>query len=451
MHRSIQEHTTKNLLLATFLVLSAGCAAQIPQPARAQTTPDTAQLYAWYREDGIQSRGNAVTAWSNSGVDAKRSLSQIVGRPQMSRVKTPGGEKAVLSFDGASALWQRLDQWGEIKGDVTVIALARLMRADSGFLFDGSTGAGLTRAQVRDGKWQIGTQAVTGSAIGVAGRADMDTTDAKINQWQSHAFVFRKDALQATHSVDGATKTVTIQAKSPLSGFIVGANGGAKDGLRVQIAELLVYNRALPAEEVTGTVKYLNQKWGALEAVAGADAANVDDVDKSAIAAHLADKAKPLIWLFSGHSAEEKNLDGARNEAENFAERVRWEMNRRRDVIIDTRSSVPGSLESNFTARVTRFHPDIVVLKLSAGDDAAALVEKVRALQAIPILQSGVAQAVTWRKIATDYDALLVETAPLSAGGAATAAQSEISDTLALMRALGIDDAKSSLHQQPKK
>ena len=437
----------KKLLLTTLLVLSAGCAGQTPQPARAQTAPDAAQLYAWYREDGIQSRGNAVTSWSNSGTEAKRALSQVVGRPQIARVQTPGGEKAVVNFNGSSSLWQRLDQWGEIKGDVTIIALTRLTRADAGFLFDGSTGVGLTRAQVRKNKWQIGTQAVTASAAGVAGNADIDTMDAKIDQWQSHAFVFRKDALQATHTLDGESKTVTLKANSPLSGFIVGANGGAKDNLRVQIAEILLYNRALPAQEVTRTFQYLTDKWGALEAVAGADAAHVGDIDKTAIAERLADKAKPLIWLFSGHSAQEKNLNGARDQSENFAERVRWEMNRRRDIIIDTRSAVPGSLESNFTARVTRFHPDIVVLKLGPGDDAAALIEKVRQLKAIPILQSGAAQAAAWRKIATDHDVLLVETPPLAAGGNATAAQIEVNDALALMRALNIDDGKSSLHK----
>ncbi len=423
----------KNFLLTALLLCSAGCATQ------AQTAPPAAaQIYAWYREDGLQTRGKTITAWNNSGGEPKRALNQLVGQPMLTRVKTPTGEKNIALFDGSSALWQRLDQWGEIKGDLTVIALARLTRAGAGFLFDGSTGVGLTRAQVRDNQWQIGAQKLSGSAAGVAGNADVATFPARLNVWQTHVFTFRKDALQATHNVDGASKTIALQAKTPLSGFIVGANGAAKNGLRVQIAELLVYNRALSDDEANDSRKYLQGKWGALEAVANAQNGSAD---VTAISVKLADKSKPLIWMFSGQSADEKALGGARNQAEHFAERVRWEMNRRRDVVIDTRAPLPGTLEPNLAARVARFRPDIVVLKLNAGDDAAALIEKVRALKAIPILQSDSNQAA-WRQIAADYDVLLVETPALD-----NTAQKERNDTLALLRALNIDDTKSSLHQ----
>lgn len=165
----------KKLLLAA-LLLCTGCATQ------AQTAPPAAaQIYAWYREDGLQNRGTAITAWNNSGGEKKRALNQLVGQPMLTRVKTPTGEKNVALFDGSAALWQRLDQWGEIKGDLTVIALARLTRAGAGFLFDGSTGAGLTRAQVRDNQWQIGAQNLSGSAAGIAGNADIATLPAQLN------------------------------------------------------------------------------------------------------------------------------------------------------------------------------------------------------------------------------------------------------------------------------
>jgi hypothetical protein len=430
----------KKIIAAFFVILASGCTSQAQQP-------DPGQVYAWYREDGIQMNGNKIAAWNSASAiggaqGGGRALSRVVGAPRALKVKTPGGEKSIVSFDGSAALWARKEEWKEIGGDVTIIAFLRLRDTANGFLFDGSAGPGLTRAQVRDNQWQIGVQPSAPSATTNASRADSITNAAQKDLWQTHAFVFRKSEGSATHSVGGNNKTVTLNSNSGLSGFILGENGAAKMGLRVDVAELVIYDRALTGDELAGFSKYLNEKWGKPE-IAGNT--SVAAADKTAIAAKLADKTKPILWLWAGHNDNEKTLGSARDVPQHFAERVRWELQRRRDIVMDTRTLQPEDLVKNFDARVERFHPTVVVLDLNEGDNASELINKVRKIGAIPIVTSGAQQSASLRKATAEEGAVLVESTPLAAGGNAEASQVAVNDAVALMRALDIDDPKSSV------
>lgn len=434
----------KTIIPALLLTIASGCVSQA-QPTT--TAPDANSVYAWYKDDGLAPNAKS---WKSAGVTGDpQTLNQVVGAPRITRVKTPTGEKNVLSLDGSSALWQRSDRWKEIKGDLSVVALVKLKSLGNGFLFDGSSGAGLTRAQVRGGQWQIGSQPVSGSATTIAGNADNATQKAIANVWQTHAFVFRQDARTATHTLDGESKTVNLGTDSPLSGFIIGANGAAKDGLRADVAELMVFDRALSDAEIKNLGGYLKAKWGTPETVGGDVAAQAD---KTALSVKLSDKSKPLIWVWAGQNTGEGALKTARNEPQNFAERVRWEMGRRRDIVIDTRThgATAGALDKNFEARVARFRPAVVVLQPGEGDDAAALIERVRKLGAIPVVQSDAPPSDALRRATSETGAILVETPLLAAGGAASADQIALNETLALMRALGIDAPNSSLEKQLK-
>lgn len=119
----------------------------------------------------------------------------------------------------------------------------------------------------------------------------------------------------------------------------------------------------------------------------------------------LLKRKNPLKWLFTGDSitAGVKHTHGYRSYSEIFAERIRWEMDRRRDVIINT--AISGNITQNiledFNWRVEQFEPDIVSLMIGTNDCTRKeitkkifklkldeLLNKIKATGAIPILHT---------------------------------------------------------------
>ncbi len=115
---------------------------------------------------------------------------------------------------------------------------------------------------------------------------------------------------------------------------------------------------------------------------------------------------KPLTWIFYGDSITHgsKHTFGWRDYTELFAERVRYELGRTMDVIINTAISgdnTRGLLES-FDWRVKRFNPDVVFIMIGMNDcseqnpisldefteNLEKLAEKITDIKAIPIMQT---------------------------------------------------------------
>lgn len=127
--------------------------------------------------------------------------------------------------------------------------------------------------------------------------------------------------------------------------------------------------------------------------------------DLEQIAALLAAKDKPVIWLFTGDSITHgaKHTKGYRSYPEIFGERVRWELKRMRDVVINT--GISGNTTRNilddFDWRITQFRPAVVSLMLGTNDcirkgitaevfeqNLHAIVTKIRESGAVPVLHT---------------------------------------------------------------
>jgi sialidase-1 len=159
---------------------------------------------AAYRGDvELKSRDGVVTAWGN--------LTRVHGAPRVWKVKTPGGVKEVVRFDGASAVWQAVDVWGRVEEPRTIVAFARI--SGEGVLCDGSTRSGADAIRVKgDGsKWEV---------------------------------------LTFTRS------------SGTLGGFIVGADVATQNGLKADVAEISVFGAVLSAKELAEAESSLRQKWG---------------------------------------------------------------------------------------------------------------------------------------------------------------------------------------------
>ena len=220
--------------------------------------------HAWYRADlGVVLAGSGqISRWGNQTATA-HDLDRVSGLPgTVTLARSGGGSATVVAFDGSSALWAASSDWGTLSGDRTVVARARLTTSGGGFLFDGSTAAGLTRAQVRSGMWQAGVQPSGFS------NADPSTAAITANTWQTHVFEYDEDgtgSTRVTHWIDGAqVGSHTVSTDTALGGLILGENGAASLGLPVELAEFQVYNQLLSAAERTAVEAELTNRWGDL-------------------------------------------------------------------------------------------------------------------------------------------------------------------------------------------
>jgi len=126
--------------------------------------------------------------------------------------------------------------------------------------------------------------------------------------------------------------------------------------------------------------------------------------DKERISTLLKGK-DPLIWSFAGDSITHgaKHTHGYRSYPEIFAERIRWELGRVRDLIIN--SGISGNTTEtvleDFDWRIKQFKPNVVSLMIGTNDCANEkvsikafeenlnlLVNNIRDLGAIPILHT---------------------------------------------------------------
>jgi lysophospholipase L1-like esterase len=82
--------------------------------------------------------------------------------------------------------------------------------------------------------------------------------------------------------------------------------------------------------------------------------------------------ADPATWVLTGDSITHGALHtlGWRSYPEHFAERVRWELRRMRDVVINTGISGDrtGGLLADFDWRVARFQPQVASIMLGMND-----------------------------------------------------------------------------------
>lgn len=113
----------------------------------------------------------------------------------------------------------------------------------------------------------------------------------------------------------------------------------------------------------------------------------------------------PNIWLLTGDSITHgaKHTHGYRSYPEVFEERIRWELNRRRDIVINSGISghTAALIVDDFDWRVRQFNPAVVSLMIGTNDcarkgmtprifegDVAKLIGMIREIGAIPVLHT---------------------------------------------------------------
>jgi sialidase-1 len=259
-----QFKTGRHSRLVSFL---AGAISAMFALHSANAAPDPASVYAWFKADAgaMTNSSGTVTNWSNqasSGNVANRNLNRFGGAPRLISAETSSGAKNILRFNGGDNLYGVPTLFGSLPNVRTIVVYLRLNSTNAGFLFDGASNVGMTRAQVREGNWQVGIQP---PPIGNGANADPLTLPSVTNAWQLHFFAFEPltNQTRITHSIwNGASFTYTNAQTNALAGFIVGQNVSQQFGIRADVGELLVYDRAPPISEQEDLANYLKEKWG---------------------------------------------------------------------------------------------------------------------------------------------------------------------------------------------
>jgi len=116
-------------------------------------------------------------------------------------------------------------------------------------------------------------------------------------------------------------------------------------------------------------------------------------------------ESDPITWVFTGDSVTQgaKWVQGARPYSAIVEERLRWEMSRRRDIVVNTAISgnKTDDILSDFDWRIGHLHPDVVSLMIGMNDSVrgpkgerlfrdnlVALIAHIRSMGAIPILHT---------------------------------------------------------------
>lgn len=135
-----------------------------------------------------------------------------------------------------------------------------------------------------------------------------------------------------------------------------------------------------------------------LLALAAQAAAQQESPDAARLRARLAAK-EPMTWLFTGDSITHGALHtkGWRSFAEIFAERVRFEARRPRDIVVNTGISgdTTAGLVPDLEWRVLRFKPDVVFVMFGMNDcvkgpDLPAYEANLRTITAAVRAQGGI-------------------------------------------------------------
>lgn len=235
-----------------------------------QPLPNQTNLYAWFRGDhGVIPTTNATVArWNNLLTGAtSRDLTQIVGTPALAHSYfLSATQRNFVRFDGgAQAVWAKAANFGALNTSRTLLFAVRVTETADGFLFDGSTGSGMSRAQVRTNTWQVGVQAGPASQ---GPNADTPTAPRETGVWQFHEFSFAptNSGTQIGHWINGTNAADFLDPQtSGLGGFILAANVQAQRFLAVDVGEILVYAGQLTPAARSNALAYLQSSWASTE------------------------------------------------------------------------------------------------------------------------------------------------------------------------------------------
>jgi len=227
------------------------------------TAPDpgavTGLVSAWRASDLPQVDGAAVSSWTPYAGSATAPLVQAVtGKQPVLALNQVGGKAAVkfrqpTSPYSTSGPFLTTPAWLSTAETVSVVVVARLDR-NYGNVFSGVSSAALSML-ILGGDMSMGMMAGTSTngAYVTTGR----------NRWAVYVAVFNKTESKFWQT-GWPVQSVTIpdHAADGLSGLTLGANYMGGNTANMDVAELMVFDRALTDTEAQGCLDVLARRYG---------------------------------------------------------------------------------------------------------------------------------------------------------------------------------------------
>jgi len=247
----------------TALVVCVGLLpAQVLGPG-GQPDPGHPDLQAWYAAwQGVNAvaipvDGAAVSRWndlSSNGRDLVRVDGDVTRRPTF-RLGAAGGPPAV-EFDGDDYLWaDRATEFGTLAGDKTVFFVVRVRSGDGGYVFDGTTTQGRNAVFTGQSSDPHRWHAFAGSAPPFGPFVEHDV-------FQVHSVQIA--AGQIEHFVGGTSIYSGSSTIAAWEGLTLGARYTLDHELIGDVAEMLIYGRALSVAERQAVEGYLTSRYAAM-------------------------------------------------------------------------------------------------------------------------------------------------------------------------------------------
>ncbi len=217
-------------------------------------------LHAWYRpESGINlestlpADGTIVSVWGDSSVNGHdlTRVNRDVDRRPVLRHDTGNGMPAV-EFDGDDYIWAASTEFGTVSEPRTIFAVVRVDAANGGYVFDSSSSGGrnalLTGQSASPGVWNLytGTGTVLGPTIG-SGYLQLVTMTLTPEA--------QSIRINGELVGDGAV------GLSNMVGMIVGARYSVTNALIGGVCEILYYDEALDAKNLSLVENHLATKY----------------------------------------------------------------------------------------------------------------------------------------------------------------------------------------------
>ena len=171
--------------------------------------------------------------------------------------------RSAIEFDGASDLWGSAGgEFGVVTGSVTLAIVARVgSLSGPAYLFDKSTGQGGLGLRVNAGRFEVHAQRTYGGPV--VDEVYPSQTNSGTN-WRVH--LLELDGSHLRHWIDGvlALSTMVPDGGQPLGqrGLILGADYQTNGDAQAEVAEVIVFRRALTPAERGPLVWALRSRYG---------------------------------------------------------------------------------------------------------------------------------------------------------------------------------------------
>ncbi|ACU35588.1 SGNH/GDSL hydrolase family protein [Actinosynnema mirum] len=262
IHASDRGHALLAELVATHLTTSSPASTPSSAGLRAASTPGTdpaalpGLVSAWRSSDLPNSAASALPSWAPYAGVQSAPLAQATGAKQPSVVASAFGAGTtipVVRFSAAAAQVMQTAAWSQQYPVPLTILLVAKPSSTNYTLFSGTSGAFVYLGQSATPEMMV-------LGAGAASEAQVFTGQGR---WRALGVAFNgANTLFAAHDIAPVVVTTGTSSAAKLGQFTLNGNSSGSLNGNVDVAEVLVFDRALTERQLTAALDVLAARYG---------------------------------------------------------------------------------------------------------------------------------------------------------------------------------------------